>query len=359
MEARKVQRVGYSTLTVSLPREWVQDVKLKAGDIVSIKREDDGTLKLIPGTEHKPEEVKNCIVNADLCTSSNLLTRVITGNYILGHDTIQIVSKDELKKIHLGEIRATTQRLTGLSIVEQTLKQVTLQSFVDPTRFPIYGLMRRLHIIISSMIDASVKALVEKRPELATEVTHMEEESDRIYWLIVRQLLLAIRDRSVGSKIGIESPVHIAGNRVIAKTLEEMADSAENIANEVIMIKDREVSSEAILNDIAKFSALVTKISDQSMKALLTSDIMLSNDSVEMVEASENEERKLTQKVLTYVKDVSVAVSLRTIVWNLGQICKYCRMIGEVTINRILEKPSEICEYLPIPEPHSHPPKVS
>ncbi len=133
MEARKVQRVGYSTLTVSLPREWVQDVKLKPGDIVSIKREDDGSLKLIPGTEHKREEVKSCVVNADLCTSSNLLTRVITANFILGHDTIQIVAKDELKRVHLEEIRATTQRLTGLSIVEQTLKQVTLQSFVDPT----------------------------------------------------------------------------------------------------------------------------------------------------------------------------------------------------------------------------------
>jgi phosphate uptake regulator len=350
MEARKVQRVGYSTLTVSLPRDWVEDVKLKAGDIVSIKREDDGSLKLIPGTEHKREEVKNCVVNADMCNSNNLLTRVITGNYILGHDTIQIAAKDELKKVHLEEIRATTQRLTGLSIVEQTLKQVTLQSFVDPTRFPIYGLMRRLHIIISSMLDASIKALVERRPELAAEVTHMEEESDRIYWLIVRQLLLAIRDRSVGSKIGIESPIHIPGNRVVAKTLEEMADSAENIANEVLAIKDKQMGSETILNDIARFCNQVIKISEHSVKALLTSDIMLSNEAVEMVQGAENDERKLTHKVLTHVKDVSIAVSLRTIVWNLGQINKYCRMIGEVTINRILEKPSEICEYMPVSE---------
>lgn len=350
MEARKVQRVGYSTLTVSLPRDWVEDVKLKAGDIVSIKREDDGTLKLIPGTEHKREEVKNCVVNAELCNSPNLLTRVITANYILGHDTIQVLAKDELKKIHLEEIRATTQRLTGLSIVEQTLKQVTLQSFVDPTRFPIYGLMRRLHIITSSMLDASIKALVERRPELATEVAHMEEESDRIYWLIVRQLLLSIRDRSVGSKIGIESPLHIPGNRVVAKSLEEMADCAENIANEVIVLSDREIASETILNDIAKFANQVTKISEHILKALLTLEIHLANEGVEMVQAAENDERKLTQKVLNYVKDATVAASLRIIVWNLGQIAKYCRMIGEVTINRIMEKPSEICEYMPLQE---------
>jgi phosphate uptake regulator len=350
LEARKVQRVGYSTLTVSLPRDWVEDVKLKAGDIVSIKREDDGTLKLIPGTEHKREEIKNCVVNADLCNSNNLLTRVITANYILGHDTIQIVAKDELRKVHLEEIRATTQRLTGLSIVEQTLKQITLQSFVDPTRFPIYGLMRRLHIIMSSMLDTSIKALVERRAELATEVSHMEEESDRIYWLIVRQLLLAIRDRSVGSKIGIESPLHIPGNRVVAKTLEEMADAAENIANEVLALKDRDIASETILNEIARFSGQINKISDHSMKALLTGEINLANEAVELVEASENDERKLTQKVLTYVKDATVASSLRVIVWNLGQIAKFCRIIGEITINRILEKPTEICEYMPLQE---------
>jgi phosphate uptake regulator len=350
LEARKVQRVGYSTLTVSLPRDWVEDVKLKAGDIVSIRREDDGSLKLIPGTEHKREEIRNCVVNADLCDSNNLLTRVITANYILGHDTIQIVAKDELKKNHLEEIRTTTQRLTGLSIVEQTLKQITLQSFVDPTRFPIYGLMRRLHIIISSMLEASVKALVERRPELAAEVAHMEEESDRIYWLIVRQLLLAIRDRSVGSKIGIESPLHIPGNRVVAKTLEEMADSAENIANEVLALEDHDIASDTILNDIAKFSGQVIRISEHSMKALLTGEINLANEAVEMVQTAENDERKLTQKVLAHVKDASVAASLRIMIWNLGQIAKFCRMVGEVTINRIIEKPSEICEYMPLQE---------
>jgi len=261
-----------------------------------------------------------------------------------------VVAKEELKKNHLEEIRATTQHLTGLSIVEQTQKQITLQSFVDPTRFPIYGLMRRLHIITTSMLDVSIKALVERRPELAAEVTHMEEESDRIYWLIVRQLLLAIRDRSVGSKIGIESPLHIAGNRVVAKTLEEMADSAENIAEEVMFIRDREVGSESILNEISKFAVHATKISEQSIKALLTSDIMLANDAVEMVQMLENDERKLTQKVPAHVKDATVAASLRTIIWNLGQIAKYCKMIGEVTINRILEKPTTICEYLPATE---------
>jgi phosphate uptake regulator len=148
--------------------------------------------------------------------------------------------------------------------------------------------------------------------------------------------------------MGIESPLHILGNRAVAKTLEETADSTENIANEVLTLKDQEMASETILNDIAKFSAKVTKIIEHSIKALLTGEINLANEAVETVQTAENDERRLTQKILTHVEDVSVAASLRTIVRNLGQIAKYSRIIGEVTINRIVEKPSEICQYAPV-----------
>ncbi len=126
-----------------------------------------------------------------------------------------------------------------------------------------------------------------------------------------------------------------------------MADSAENIANEVLALKDREAASETILINIAKFSTQVTKISEPSFKAFLTGEIKLANEAVEMVETANNDERRLTQMVLTHVKDASVAASLRIIIWNLGQIAKYCRIIGEVTVNRVMEKPSEICEYVP------------
>jgi len=346
LEARKVQRVGYSTLTVSLPRNWVEDMKLKRGDIVSIKREVGGSLKLLaPGTRRERAEVKSCVVNADLCSSRNLLTRVITGNYILGRDTIQVVAKDELKKAHLEEIRATLWRLIGLSIVEQTPRQLTLQSFIDPTRFPIYGLMRRLHIIVSSMLEASIEALTQGRAKLAAEVTHMEEEADRIYWLIVRQLLVAVQDRSTAANIGIESPFHIPGDRVVAKMLEEMADSAENIAYEIVALKDRDMAREPILNEVAKFARQVAKIAEQSLKGFLTGEINLANEAIEIVENTQNDERMLTQKVLTSVKDANLAASLRIITWSLAQIAKYSRIIGEVTINRVIEKPSEICTF--------------
>src|SRR2546425_3813222 len=197
MEARKVQKVGYSTLIVSLPKDWVEQVNLKQGDIVTFRRESDGGITVYPGLTRERENLRY-VINADLYDAPNLLTRIITANYLTGHDTIQIVAKKELSQRHLEEVRAVSRRLTGLGIVEQSLKSVTLQSFVDPTKFPIYGLMRRLQIILSSMLETAVKSVVEGRPNLADEVLHMEEEADRIYWMIIRQLLLAVLDRRGG-----------------------------------------------------------------------------------------------------------------------------------------------------------------
>src|SRR6059058_869153 len=131
MEARKVQKVGYSTLIVSLPKDWVEEVSLKQGDIVTFRRESDGGITVYPGLT-KERENHRYMIDADLCDGPNLLTRIITANYLTGHDTIQITSKKELSSRHLEEVRGVSRRLTGLGIVEQTLKSVTLQSFVDP-----------------------------------------------------------------------------------------------------------------------------------------------------------------------------------------------------------------------------------
>src|SRR5437867_7522165 len=87
MEARKVQKVGYSTLIVSLPKDWVEEVGLKQGDIVSFRRESDGGITVYPGLTKERESFRY-IIDADLCDSPNLLTRIITANYLTGHDTI-------------------------------------------------------------------------------------------------------------------------------------------------------------------------------------------------------------------------------------------------------------------------------
>jgi phosphate uptake regulator len=108
-------------------------------------------------------------------------------------------------------------------------------------------------------------------------------------------------------------------------------------------MKDLGAANEQILEGISKFSTMVQSVSDKVMKSLMTLDVRLANDAIAGSELSMKEQRKLTEKILTSVKDVSLAVGLRTIVWNLAEVAKYAKIIGEIAINRTLEAPSEIC----------------
>jgi len=346
MEIRKVQKVGHSTLTVSLPRDWVEQVGLKQGNVVSIRRTDDGSLRLIPGVAGEKPEATTARVNADLCGEHELLSRIITGNYIEGRDSIVIASSKDLTSEHLWEIRSTVQRLMGLSIVEQTPKEVLIQSFVDPSKFPVSGLIQRLHKVGLSMQDAAMTALLEKRQDLAGEVLQMENEGDRIYWLIVRQLILATTKVTAARDIGVFNPQHALGNRIVAKYLESIADCAENAAKEVIAIKDEDYEKhKSVLAEIHDMNKAVRLISENTMKAFTKLDVNLANRSIEEGLRAQARNRKISEKIVDDISSRNVALALRSIAWNLTEIARYCQMIAEVTINRYLEEPSDLCSF--------------
>src|SRR5438552_6749240 len=102
MEARKVQKVGYSTLIVSLPKDWVEQVGLKQGDIVTFRREPDGGITVYPGLTGEGGSF-GYVMDGDICDAPNFLTGIITGNYLTVHDTIKIVARKGLSQCHREE----------------------------------------------------------------------------------------------------------------------------------------------------------------------------------------------------------------------------------------------------------------
>src|SRR3989442_6156132 len=98
--------------------------------------------------------------------------------------------------------------------------------------------MRRLQIILSSMVETAIRAAVEGRTSLAEEVLHMEEEADRIYWMVIRQLLLAVIDRRGAEEGGIERAMHLVGNKGTAKNIEQKGGLASFISPESLEIQN-------------------------------------------------------------------------------------------------------------------------
>ena len=74
-ELRKLQQVSNSTLTVSIPSEYVKHLGLKKGGNIVVKEEVDGTLRLIP-TARKPKTAKASI-RVDVVGMAELLSRLV------------------------------------------------------------------------------------------------------------------------------------------------------------------------------------------------------------------------------------------------------------------------------------------
>ena len=345
MEIRKVQRVGHSTLTVSLPRDWVRQVGLKQGGIVTLRLSEFGELVVTPGTDFEADEMTVCKINADACKDSQLLVRMITGNYILGRDTTIITSSTELTPDQSNAIRDSTRRLSGLGIVEQTPTETVIQCFLDPGKFSVTGLISRLHKVATSMLEGTLQALTEGKYSLALEVLELENEADRLYWLILRQIFRAIATIPLSRHLGLESATHAVGYRAVSKNLEEIADCSEAIASQIIsMAEGQPAAYTSVIEAVSKFGAEALAVSNGAMDAFSMMDVELANRTIGRSKQIEAAEKELTELVVSSVQDRKLALALRGIIWNLLQIARSAQLIAEVAINRYLENNTDFCQ---------------
>jgi phosphate uptake regulator len=292
------------------------------------------------------EEMTVCKINADACTTRSLLTRMITGNYILGRDTIIVSSTKELTAEQLNELRDATRTLSGLGIVEQTSQEAVIQCFLDPSKYPITGLLARLHKVAVSMLETSIQALMDRRFTLALEVLELENEADRLYWLILRQIFRAIAKIPLSRHVGIESATHAVGYRAVSKYLEEIADCSEAIANLVLSLADEEHASySSVIDEVCRFGAETIGISKEAMDSFTLSDVGLANRIVDRSKRLEETERTVTDLVVGTVRDRKVTCALRGVISNLVHISRSAQMVSEVAINRYLESNSEVCQF--------------
>jgi len=338
MESRKVQRVGYSTFSVSLPKDWVKESGLRQGDLVMLYPEKDGSLKLVPSNlVERKTQTEECVINSDLCTDPGMLERIIVGNYTLGLDSFSIVSSTRISRAHIDEVRRITHRLMGLGIVQETPERIDLQCSVDPTKFKLDMLMRRLAVIASTIYSEAMQALTESDRELAEDAVRREDEADMMYWLAIRLLLSAQRDRAIADKIGLEEPTHILYYALISRYLEVIADHAESIARRASEFKssERKTGRQALRN-IVNLSELAHNVFLKAMDCVFTGDVDVANNVLEITKVIGSESERL-------MKELPEMPILRTIVLELARIADTGSGIAVIAINKALEKSSKIC----------------
>lgn len=335
MESRKVQRVGYSTMTVSLPSEWVKQNNISPGDLVFLIPERDGTLKIAPSQVALKEEAEEYIVNIDACDEPGMLERIIVGSYILGHDVLRIASSSRIGKQHNDEIRRIVRRLIGLGILEETPKNILLQCSVDPTKFKLDMLIRRLSMIASTILSEAMQAFLESNLSLAQEAINREDEADAIYYLAVRLLLSAQQKPDLAEHIGAPDIIFIPATRLILQYLELTADYSEDIARKIVELNAyRGKLANDVVERIYQLGALTQTVSQKSLDCVFTRDFKVANGVLEMKKTLELETDRL-------MREAPEIPFLRAIISCLNKIADIGATIANIAINRALDEPNQ------------------
>jgi phosphate uptake regulator len=269
METRKVQRLGPSTLAMTLPAAWTAEQGVEKGDSVSLREGEKGTLTVLP--ESITSGDGEAVIHADALDADSV-ERAIVAQYVLGRRVIRVQADEgALPGDHINAVYGAETQLMGLGVVEETPEQIAIRCSVDPSDFTLDNLLERLASTGSTMRTEGLQALARDDPDLAERALNRERQANKIFVLLLRLIFSAYRDPTVAGEVGLEGGFPLIGYRSVAKNLELTADNAEDVAE--IALADAPPSiDETTLRQVRGFADDVDELLSESVAAVVERD---------------------------------------------------------------------------------------
>ena len=202
MELRRLQKTKGGSYLLTLPKTWVEKLKLDEKSVLSVEEIEQGCLLIRPYVIEKEVEVKPLVIPVEVHVN---IERGIRSAYLVGAELIKVESNTRLSQNVRDKVLSTIQRLIGLEIVEETSNSMTIQSLLQLSAIPVKATLRRAHAIVYNMHRDVIVALEELDRELAQAIIRRDDEVDKLYFLMVRQLRAASQDPLLANKLGVKT----------------------------------------------------------------------------------------------------------------------------------------------------------
>lgn len=341
---RRLQKSGRASLTLSLPRRWIEESKMKAHDVVTVRWEKNGSLRLCPPERERLKSV--CVIDADKLTSRGILVRAVVSGYVKGHDAIQIRSKRDLDKGLIDAVKMIMSKLIGLSVVEETGTSMVLRCFADASGNNVSQLLLRIYDVTSLMLNKLIEALAYSSSKLAKETAMLDDEVDRIYYLLLRQFSVAASNPHLDQTSSSELPLEVAGNRLVSHIVEDIGDRCEKSATELQeLLKPRERSGGRFTSSLVQLSRDLASLYEKAFRAFIEVDCNAANAIIETSESLENNFMAFGKNLIrASTHDLATVLNLAKMAADMASIVKHCRAIAEITLNRAFAICKDICE---------------
>ncbi len=264
--ARRVQCTLGGTFFVTLPKSWAIDSRLERGSVVSISETSDGKL-LVAAKEGLEPSPKAVTLNPE-----PYLGREIIGDYLLGFDIIRVEGDKPINFDIRNTIKETVGRLIGLEIIEEDYSGVVLQCLLEPSGFPPEKILRRSYAIAAGMHRDVLNAFTSGDAQLAKSVIARDDESNRLYFLLVRILRTIIQNPSLSEKLGV-TPIECLDYRLVASLVEAVGDECVRIAQKSLELNGAPVDNK-LKELFSSFDRICFEAHEIALSAFLSGDVV-------------------------------------------------------------------------------------
>ncbi|WP_254271157.1 phosphate signaling complex PhoU family protein [Haloarcula marina] len=339
METRKVQRLGPSTLAMTLPAEWASAHDVEKGDEVSLRMGGKGTLTVMP--ESVQTEESEAIIHAENL-NADAVERAIVAQYVLGRRIIHVEAPDgqTLDSAHINAVYNAETQLMGLGVIEETPRRITIRCSVDPEDFTLDNLLERLESTGSTMRNEAVKALAHGNPDLAQRALNRERQANKIFVLLLRLIFTSYQNPNLARAVGLEDGFPLIGYRSIAKNLELTADNAEDIAEIALEAPEHSLDVDSsTMRRIRDFTDEVNEITALAVQAAVERDY----DTAIQVREGYSDIGDKEHDILNDLPEMDnqSLLQVREVLVSLQQTAEYAVRNAEIATNLALDEESE------------------
>ncbi len=356
---RRVQCTGRGSYIISLPKEWVEDLKLNRGSEIAFNLQPDSKLLLVPRKLLEKEghtdadKPKEYLVNVDAKEPPQSALRMIRALYAIGADIIRVRIKNIPDATQYKNDIKTLARdnFLGSEIIDETQDEITLQILIKHSEFPIEKAVRRMAIVALAANRDAIAALKDRSTALFDSVISAHNDVNRLGLYIVRQLKHGI-ERNLYRELGFRTPKEFLLYRIAVNDVESIAQNAINIINNLgtlqKLIDDqtlfiKEPVDEEIYNQLVNFSAQAHQLYDDAIKALFKRDYKDAEKLISKRDGLVPLENELIMLMSSKKLDPNIVSVLRLIFDSSRRIMDYSRNMAELTLNRTVE---ELCSTL-------------
>jgi phosphate uptake regulator len=329
MELRRVQLTGGSSITVTLPKSWVDHVALKPGDIVRCLVQPDGSLAVYP--HEKGQRVAQQHIIAFESQGERELFRQIVAGYLLGFDAIIIKARGSIPDAARAAVRQAVRRIIGLEITDEDNHSITVQDLLDPREFQTRKALRRMSILTRAMQEEAVRSLAIDDATLVARAEERDDEIDKLYWLVNKQYHAMLRDTSYATLMGMSAHEGL-NHLLLARLVERTADHAARITQQAAGIR-RTKALDPFMSKLEKQAQRAMELFQKGMSAFFKPDAAAAHTIIEEAGRLHDAQERLLKEAGSVKSEV--LSHLAFVIESIGRTAAYAADVSEVTVNHV------------------------